>query len=129
MWSLILILFLHCDVQAQAPKSPSKLNTNLYEQEPEEEKSSSFTSKVRVVRDISDDVEVFFESDKASGAYTLPRAAQNYSKMFKDLEKSKAPGGPAVSVTADSEKRIKSVEIQSGGASGSSNPWKIDYNL
>jgi hypothetical protein len=89
-----------------------KLNTNLYESEASGNKS--FSGKVRVVRDISDDVEVFFETDKAQGAYTLPRNSEHYAQMLKDLETSKKPGGPAVSVTADEEKRIKSVQINKG---------------
>lgn len=108
MWCLLFVLFMSHDATA---KEPVKSKTQLYEQEETVEKSKSFTSKVRVVRDISDDVEVFFESDEAKGAYTLPRNAQNYGTMFKNLEKSKGPKGPPVSVTADSEKRIQSVEI------------------
>ncbi|WII73668.1 hypothetical protein QJS83_07245 [Bdellovibrio sp. 22V] len=110
MLSFIMVLFLMGDAQAQ-----SKLNTNLYEQEPERDKTKSFAAKVRVVREISDEVEVFFEGDKAKGAYTLPRSAQHYGKMLKDLEKSKKAGGPSVKVTADEDKRIKSVEINESG--------------
>ncbi len=111
--ALFLPLFMQCAANAQS--APPK-KTQIYEQEATVEKKISFTAKVRVVRDIADDVEVFFDSDKARGAYTLPRNAQNYAAMFEALEKSKAPKGPAVSVSADSEKRILSVSIQSGPA-------------
>lgn len=126
MLSFILVLFMHCDAQAQTTKSPSKMSTNIYEKEEDKDESKSFTAKVRVVRDIGDDVEVFFDSDAARGAYTLPRNAAGYSQMYKDLEKSKAPSGPAVSVTADTDKRIKSVQLQSAPARDPSDPWKID---
>jgi hypothetical protein len=105
-----------------------KLNTNLYEKEEVEDKTTSFSAKVRVVRDISDDVEVFFDSDKASGAYTLPHGAANYATMLKKLEDSREAGGGFVSVTADSDKRIKSVESAAKGKAvkDSGNPWKVD---
>ncbi|MGZ3771390.1 MAG: hypothetical protein ACXVCP_17510 [Bdellovibrio sp.] len=80
----------------------------------EQEKVKSFTAKVRVVREDSDGMEIFFEGEKAKGAYSLPNSAEHYSTMLKDLEKSRKPQGPAVSVTVDSEKRIKSVELKKG---------------
>ncbi|MGE5084805.1 MAG: hypothetical protein ACM3MG_00790 [Bacillota bacterium] len=108
---------------AQTNSKPKKLNTQLYEQEPEEDKEQSFSAKVRVVREVSDEVEVFFESDSAKGAYTLPHSTPNYATVLKDLEKSRAPHGPQVTVKADSEKRIKSVTIQEVPAKKSKNPY------
>ncbi|UXR66245.1 hypothetical protein EZJ49_08280 [Bdellovibrio bacteriovorus] len=111
MLSFIMVLLLTGDAQAQS----KKINTSIYEQEAEPEKTESFSAKVRVVRDISDEVEVFFEGDKAKGAYIVPRSLPRYGAIVQMLEKSRKPGGPAVSVTADSEKRIKSVEAAAKG--------------
>ncbi|MNL12343.1 hypothetical protein D3C87_1332090 [compost metagenome] len=106
MLELLFVMLMSDSSHAQ---SKGKLNTSLYEAEEGAEKS--FTAKVRVVRDISDEVEVFFDSPKATGAYTLPRSAAGYAQMLKDLEASKKPKGPAVSITADEDKRIKTVQI------------------
>lgn len=113
-----MILFLTGDAQAQS----KKINTSIYEQEAESEKSESFSAKVRVVREISEEVEVFFDGDKAKGAYTLPRSLPQYGATLKLLEKSRKPGGPPVSITADGEKRIKSVEAAQGGKGGDFQP-------
>lgn len=98
------------------------ISTNSYEAEADsdDEKIKSFTAKVRVVREDSDGMEVFFESEKSKGAYVLPSSAEHYGKKLKDLEASKKPNGPAVTVSVDSEKRIKSVELRkgSGGQGG-----------
>ncbi|WP_374074088.1 hypothetical protein [Bdellovibrio bacteriovorus] len=113
MLSFIMILFLAGDAQAQTPDTPSKkINTSLYEQEPEpeKEKTKSFSAKVKVVREESDGVEVFFEGEKNKGAYMLMRSTEHYAKMLKDLEASRKPKGTAVSVTVDADKRIKTVE-------------------
>lgn len=118
MLSFIMILFLTGDAQAQS----KKINTSIYEQEAESEKSESFSAKVRVVREISEEVEVFFDGDKAKGAYTLPRSLSQYGATLKLLEKSRKPGGPPVSITADGEKRIKSVEAAQGGKGGDFQP-------
>ncbi len=120
MLSLIMTLFLMGDAQAQT----SKINTNLYEQEaePEKESNKSFTAKVKVVREESDGVEVFFEGDKQKGAYSLNRSVEHYGKLLKILEDSKKPKGPVVSVTADGEKRIKKVE--KAAAPGGADPGK-----
>lgn len=106
MFSLVLILLL-TPPHAQA-KSP---DVNIYEQGADTEKTQSFSAKVRVVREISDETEVFFEGDKAKGAYTLPHGG-NHATMLKALEASKKANGPSVSVTADADKRIKSVELK-----------------
>lgn len=110
MLSLILILFLSGDAQAQT--AAKKLNANLFEQEndPEKDSSVTFTAKVRLVREESDGVEVFFEGEKNRGAYALPRSTEHYAKALKTLEESRKTKGPMVSVTASKDKRIKSVE-------------------
>ncbi len=125
MISLLFVFLISDPAHAQA--KVKKLNTNIYEAEPSAEKPKSFTAKVRVVRDISDEVEVFFDSDEARGAYTLPRKISGYATVLKTLQNSEAPGGSPVSVTADSEKRILSVEKGAGG-SGSSYHKKSEYD-
>ncbi|WP_413582038.1 hypothetical protein [Bdellovibrio sp. HCB288] len=121
MLSLIILLFLSDPGHAQS----KKVNTRIYESEATQEKSESFTAKVRVVRDISDEVEVFFDSDKARGAYTLPRRIPSYATVLKQLQDSGEPGGSPVSVTADSEKRILSVEKSS--SSGFKKKHEYDF--
>ena len=121
MFSLILV-FLMAD-PAHAQSKVQKRSTNIYEAESTPDKSESFTAKVRVVRDISDDVEVFFESESARGAYTLPRKIKSYATVYKTLQDSEKPGGPQVSVTADSEKRIQSVEKSSKSGYQKKSQW------
>lgn len=106
----LILLFLIADPSFAQTK---KLNTHLYEAEETVAKKESFTAKVRVVRDISDEVEVFFDSDKARGAYTLPRRIDSYAEVLKQLQDSAEPGGGQVSITADSEKRILKVDKSS----------------
>lgn len=108
MLSLILVLFLVPNAEAQNKGR----STDIYEQDASESTTKSVTGKVRVVREVSDEVEVFFEGDKISGAYTLPRGLQNYGTMLKALEDSKKANGPAVTITADEDKRIKTVELK-----------------
>ncbi|WP_413557755.1 hypothetical protein [Bdellovibrio sp. HCB209] len=123
MLSFVILLLLSDPTFAQS----KKLNTNLYEAEKVEAKKENFTAKVRVVRDISDEVEVFFDSDKARGAYTLPRRIDSYAEVLKTLEDSAEPGGGSVAVTADSEKRILKVD-KSSSRSGSGYKKKSEYD-
>ena len=104
---LILLSF------SQGSLAGKKLNTNLYEQDGGEDQTKSFSAKVRVIRDI-DGVEVFFDGDQAKGAYSLESGSKDYAAMLKKLENSRKAGGPAVSVTVDADKRIKSVSEPSG---------------
>lgn len=101
--------------EADEPPAPkSRLNTDLFEaeEEPQEKsvKGASLTAKVKVVREESDGVEVFFEGEKNTGAFFLHRATPNYRTALKTLEESRKPQGPAVSVTYTEDKKIKSVE-------------------
>ncbi|WP_413293309.1 hypothetical protein ACLSU7_18160 [Bdellovibrio sp. HCB185ZH] len=125
MLSLLLLFSLANPSFAQS--KIKKPNTHIYEAEPSEEKPKSFSAKVRVVRDISDEVEVFFDSDEARGAYTLPRKISGYATVLKTLQDSEKPGGPPVAVTADSEKRILSVE-KGASSSGSGYKKKSQYD-
>lgn len=110
MLSLILILFLTSDAQAQT--ASKKLNANLFEKDPvsESDNALSFSAKVKVVREESDGVEVFFEGEKSRGAFSLSRSSEHYGKFVKILEDSRKVKGAPVSVTATTDKRIKTVE-------------------
>jgi hypothetical protein len=123
MLGLILVLFLTPNAEAQTKAR----GTDIYEQEAGESTTKSVTGKIRVVREVSDEVEVFFEGDKIPGAYTLPRGLQHYGTMLKALEESKKANGPAVTVTADEDKRIKTVELKGGsaGSAGSAGTYKF----
>lgn len=96
------------DTPAAKPKS--QFNSNLYEQEDKPNTDKSFSAKVRIVRDISDDIEVMFEGDSVKGIYSLSRNRSNFAAMLKALEASKKTDGGAVTVTADEDKNIKTVE-------------------
>jgi hypothetical protein len=128
MLSLILVLLLVPNAEAQKKSARS---TDIYEQDAAENTTKSVTGKIRVVREVGDEVEVFFEGDKIPGAYTLPHGLQHYGTMLKALEESKKPSGPAVTVTADEDKRIKTVELKaaSGGYQMPTDPnKKIDID-
>lgn len=71
----------------------------------------SFTSKVKLLRSIQDETEVFFDSEKARGVYILPKTLKDYATYKARLQKSAKAGGPSVQVTSDEERRIESVEI------------------
>lgn len=113
-----MLEFLFVFILGGADAQAQRINTSIYEQEGDQPKTLSFSAKVRVVREISDEVEVFFEGDKAKGAFTLPRSLPRYGELVKILEKSRKPGGPPVSITADEDKRIKTVEATAKGDGG-----------
>lgn len=120
MLTFITVLFLMSDAQAQHNLVAENRVESESESEGESsnEKTKTFTAKVRIVREDSDGMEIFFESEKAKGAYLLPSSAERYGKKVKDLEASKKPNGAAVTVTVDSEKRIKSVVLQKNDSRG-----------
>lgn len=96
---------------AQSPpkktKSKSKLSTQIYEAESDQ---LTFSGKVRIVRDIATETEVFFEDKKNPGPFILPDTMPSYGLYKARLEKSRKSGGPLVKVIIDND-RIKSVEI------------------
>lgn len=110
MLSLILALFLTGNAQAQTAQK--KLNSNIFEKDPvsENDNSLSFSAKVKLVREESDGVEVFFEGEKSRGAFSMARSLEHYGKFLKALEDSRKTKGPSVSITATADKRIKTVE-------------------
>ena len=121
MLGLVLVLFLIPNAEAQNKAR----STDIYEQDAGESTTKTVTGKVRVVREVSDEVEVFFEGDKFPGAYTLPRGLQHYGTMLKALEASKKANGPAVTITADEDKRIKTVELKAAASGSSAGSYKF----
>jgi len=104
---IILAFLLNQQTWAQPPKAKSKLNTQIFEAESDQQ---SFSGKVRIIRDIAAETEVFFEDKKNSGPFLLPETLPSYGLYKARLEKSRKPGGPFVKVVIDND-RIKSVEI------------------
>lgn len=109
-------------VPVEAPTAPAQkkgLTTDLFEKDEEYKEAKdendglkSLTAKVKVVREESDGVEVFFEGDKNTGTFFLHRAIPQYAKILKDLEKSKKPQGAPVTISYTEDKKIKKVELK-----------------
>lgn len=97
---------------AEGPKK-SKLNTNLYEQD---NKDTSAGGKVKVVREVQGDTEVFLEGNGNTGPFTLPENIKNRANLIKILKDSQKPGGGSVTLSIDDQQRIKSVESSGGSA-------------
>lgn len=95
--------------QAHADETKkSKLNTQLYEQDA----GNSVSGKVKVIREVQDETEVFIDSSKGSqGPYTLSSSAKDRGTLMSRLQKSAKPGGPSVTLQFDDQQRILSVEV------------------
>ncbi len=91
----------------QGTKKKGTVNTQLYEQEGEK----SVSGKVKVVRIVQEETEVFIENPKGgSGPYVLPANIKNRAGLLKILQKSQKPGGPSVLIGIDDHQIINSVE-------------------
>ncbi len=110
--SIIIFALSLCLPQASLAQK-SKLNTNLYEKQ---ESENSISGKVKTVREIQEETEVFIETKGNSGPYVLPQGLKNRAKILKSLQKSQKPGGPAVTISIDDQQRIKSVEESESSA-------------
>lgn len=108
---LIIILLTISPAYAQT----KKLSNQLFESE---NKTEGFSAKVKLIREDNEGMEVFFISEKQKGGYVLLRSNANYAAFLKELEKSKKPQGPPVTIQADSDKRITHVEkvVESKGS-------------
>lgn len=84
------------------------LSTKVYEREDTQE----IKAKVKSIREVRGDLEVTFESDKFRSYYTVEQGP-SYKGFKEALERSKAPGGPQVTVTIDNSDVIKSVSTNS----------------
>lgn len=103
----------------------TKMSRDVFEKEEDPDKqNASFSAKVKVIRQESDGVEIFFEGTKQKGGYLLLSSKKGYGKMLDALEKSRKPQGPSVSVQADPDQRILAVEIKE---SEGKNDGKIDF--
>src|SRR5207253_7500499 len=95
------------------PASKSKLNTNLFEK-PESE--ASVNGKVKAIREVQEETEVFIETKGNGGPFVLPQGMKDRAKALKALQKSLKVGGPAVTISIDDQQRIKSVEESESSA-------------
>lgn len=103
----------------------TKMSRDIFEKEENPDKqNASFNAKVKVIRQESDGVEVFFEGTKQRGGYLLLSSKKGYGKMLDALEKSRKPQGPTVSVQADPDQRILAVEVKENEKK---NDGKIDF--
>lgn len=117
LFASLLAFSLALPASAQSSKK-SKLNTNLYEQD---NKDTSASGKVKVVREVQGDTEVFLEGNGNTGPFTLPENIKNRANLIKILKDSQKTGGGTVTLSIDDQQRIKSVE-SSGGSAKSSIP-------
>jgi len=89
----------------------NKTSPQLYEQEGD----GSVSGKVKLVREVQEETEVFLEGGKG-GPFVLPVNFPNRAGALKILAKSQKPGGPSVTISIDEQQRIKSIE-ESGDSS------------
>ncbi|WP_413290745.1 hypothetical protein [Bdellovibrio sp. HCB337] len=102
----VLALTLPMISAAQSTKK-GKLSTDLYEKDKSE---SSISGKVKAVREVQEETEVFIDTKGNSGPYLLPQNIKNRAKLIQILNKSQKPGGPTVTISIDEQDHIKSVE-------------------
>lgn len=107
MKRILTILILLLCLPGTSPAQKNKLNTNLYEKS---ESENSLSGKVKAIREIQEETEVFLETKGHSGPYVLPQGIKNRAKLLKSLQKSQKTGGPSVTISIDDQQRIKSVE-------------------
>lgn len=99
-----------------APQKPGKTKSHsVYDGEA----ATSFTAKVKALRDLRGETEVFFEHPRYKSPYSLPAGARQ-GEFMKWLERSAKPGGPQVKIQVDDQDRITSVEMADGDAKSSS---------
>jgi len=112
-WFLVISLLLAGPLtltqsSAAETKKKTKINTQLFEQEGE---ATSVSGKVKVVREIQEETEVFIDNPKgSSGPFVLPANIANRAGLLKILNKSQKPGGPPVVLSVDGQQRITNVE-------------------
>lgn len=95
------------------------LPKNFFEGDSE---GSNFSAKVKLIREIAGDTEVFFADDKLKGAYVLPSSHSQYGLYYNRLVKSSKDNGPQVMISADDNHNIVKVEFPeavSGQGAGS----------
>ena len=102
--SILVILFPMILPIAFAEDSSGK---DYFEKDSDEKQ---FSAKVKVIREISEDTEVFFDNPQAKGAYTLQQNS-NFGSNLTKLQKSMKSRGPRVTISADDNNYITSVEI------------------
>jgi hypothetical protein len=121
--TIALLLSLSASAQESKPASKKnpKANTQLFEQEGD----THVTGKVKVVREIQEETEIFLDNAKgSSGPFVLPVNVKNRAGLLKILLKSQKTGGPSVTLDVDDQQRIKSVE-ESAASSSSKPNWEL----
>lgn len=105
------------------PAKSKKLNTNLYEQD----SGSSVSGKVKAVREIQEETEVFLDAKSGGGGpYVLPQGVKNRAAILKTLTRSQKPGGPSVKLEIDDQQRIKGVEeLEESSTDSSGDKWEF----
>ncbi|MBC7370954.1 MAG: hypothetical protein H7326_05275 [Bdellovibrionaceae bacterium] len=97
-----------------ADKKKSKISTQLFEHDGE---ATSVSGKVKVVREIQEETEVFVDNPKgSSGPFILPANIKDRARLIKLLNASQKPGGPPVELGIDAQQRITHVESSAKGA-------------
>jgi hypothetical protein len=91
----------------------SKLNANLFEKTDSE---SSISGKIKAIREVQEETEVFIENKGNGGPYVLPQGTRDRAKLLKSLQKSLKAGGPTVTISIDDQQRIKCVEESQSSA-------------
>lgn len=105
---LIPLIFMTPSLSPAQNSKKGKLNTQLFEKDDQE---PLISGKVKVVREVQGETEVFIENPKgSSGPYVLPQSIKNRASVLKILNNSKKPGGPPVTISIDDNQQIKSVE-------------------
>ncbi|HEY8270829.1 MAG TPA: hypothetical protein VIG33_08050 [Pseudobdellovibrionaceae bacterium] len=117
----VLSLILPGVSSAVSPDQKSKLNTHLYEKS---EGENSVNGKVKAIREVQEETEVFLETKGSGGPFVLPQGLQGRAKMLKSLQKSLKPGGPPVTISIDEQQRIKSVE-ESESSTKAQSEWHL----
>lgn len=108
MKKLLIILCLGLSLPGGVQAQKKRLNANLYEQDNSE---SSISGKVKTVREVQGDTEVFLDNKQGKGGpYLLPQNIKNRAKILSTLNKSQKAGGPSVTLKFDDQQIIRSVE-------------------
>jgi hypothetical protein len=111
---VLLLAFAVMGASSPKKSTSKKINTQLYESEAE----GTISGKVKVLRVIQEETEVFLDVSKGGGGpYVLPLNMKNRASALKSLQKSQAAGGPTVTLTVDDQQRITGVQENESSSS------------
>lgn len=100
-------------INAAETKTKKKPNIQVFENDSNE---STFSARVKLVRETQGETDVFFDSEKNRGPYTLPSNSKNFNEYKSRLIKSQKAGGSSVKITVDDKEQIQNVETEEGSA-------------